>query len=490
MKKSLLSCSGHFGTVGKRTLYHLSLDRVFEKICPDKKKRLFFLSVLEKPLQCEEDILYRRLILTDFYKDASLLPALKRILSMIAQLKIDHEKEKKEHAHLSRLPYGINVYSALLNILKTHTLTLECVLRLIEELYELLEKSDAVSTGLLNIKQTAKRICVSAAYDEFLEFCSKIKNISSTDPVGLQITLDEKGYICSSILIDHQYIHYTDPNSKSKKKFFYRVDKEIQYPCVVFHAHDQLFTRLSEHALKRLIVKLQALCKHLLALFCDYDCECDYYEVALLYLNTLDEKKINYVYPKTAENYRVLEVRDLMLITELSSVNMVVPYDLTLKDNQKGALLFGENRSGKTVFLRSFGSMQVLFQAGLPVPASSGEMPICNNILTQFSESETERTSNFDVGRFEGEVRELAEIANKLREGDLVLLNETYQTTAYTEGATGLAAFLEYLQRGKIFFVAVSHLFELKKLVSHDTIMFLHSQKNYSISQDTIDDNR
>ena len=108
-------------------------------------------------------------------------------------------------------------------------------------------------------------------------------------------------------------------------------------------------------------------------------------------------------------------------------------------------------------------------------------MPVCRNILSQFSSSENEKASTFDAGRFEGEVREIALIAEQIRQGDLVLFNETYQTTAYAEGAQGLAAILEYLRRGNVFFFAVSHLTELQNLVTTDTALLLRSAENYTV---------
>ena len=481
MKTSLLYPSERFGTLGEQTLYHLSLDRAFTAICPDTEKRAFFLSVLDKPLRCVEDIEYRRAILTDFYSDVDLFVSLCKIFSALQRLKLESEEEKKEQLKLNRLPYGVSAVTALWNMLKTSAITFERTLGLIGELHDLLDRSNAVSPALSAIKESTRRVCRSSSYEETLQFCQTIQNRSSDGAIDLQIVLDEKGYICSSALIDRRFIHYTDPDLKQKKSLFHRSKEEDGAPCAVFETDKRLFSALSESAIKKLTAKVQALSGRLFEEFCGYDRECVFYDVVLRYLNALDEKRIGYVYPIPSQDYHIEGLFDLLLITEFPSPDRIVPHDLTLENGQKGAVLFGENGSGKTVFLRSFGAAQVLFQAGLPLPAARVEMPVCRNILSQFSSAENEKASTFDAGRFEGEVREIALIAEQIRQGDLVLLNETYQTTAYAEGARGLAAFLEYLRRGNVFFFAVSHLTELKDLVTTDTALLLHSAENYTV---------
>ena len=482
MKTSLLYPSARLGTLGEQTLYHLSLDRALTAICPDTEKRAFFLSVLGKPLQCMEDIEYRRAILAELYSGADLFVSICKIFSALSRLKLESEEEKKEQLKLNRLPYGISVVTALWNMLKTSAITLERALGLIRELHDLLDRSNAVSPALSAIKESTRRVCRSSSYEEALRFCQMIQNRSSEGATDLQIVLDEKGYICSSVIIDRRFIHYTDPDLKQKKSLFHRSQQEEKSdPCAVFEADKRLFSGLSESAIKKLTAKVQALSERLFEEFCGYDRECIFYDVALRYLNALEEKRIGYAYPIPAREYKIEGLYDLLLITEFPSPDRIVPHDLTLENGQNGAVLFGENGSGKTVFLRSLGTAQVLFQAGLPLPALRIEMPVCRNILSQFSSAENEKASTFDAGRFEGEVREIAQIAEQIRQGDLVLLNETYQTTAYAEGAEGLAAFLEYLRRGNVFFFAVSHLTELQNLVTTDTALLLRSAENYTV---------
>ena len=70
-----------------------------------------------------------------------------------------------------------------------------------------------------------------------------------------------------------------------------------------------------------------------------------------------------------------------------------------------------------------------------------------------------------EAGRFEEEVRLLSAAVDRAAPGELILLNEPFQTTAYAEGAEGLAAILRYLEAEGSRWVLVTHLDALPPLV-------------------------
>ena len=89
------------GTVGKKLLYHLSLDATFSVICQGLPANFHaaFLEVLSTPLVKEEDISYRREILHDFSKNPGLLERMAQSLSDFEQSKqAFHELKKEIHA--------------------------------------------------------------------------------------------------------------------------------------------------------------------------------------------------------------------------------------------------------------------------------------------------------------------------------------------------------------------------------------------------------
>jgi len=123
-----------------------------------------------------------------------------------------------------------------------------------------------------------------------------------------------------------------------------------------------------------------------------------------------------------------------------------------------GMLIHGENNSGKTVFLRSAGSAILLSQCGLPIPASGGTVSIRRRLYTQFATAEGELVSGSAAGRFEEEAAALARMLDEMEPDSLLLLNETFQTTAYGEGASGIYPILHYIADCGGAFVFVTHL--------------------------------
>lgn len=133
------------------------------------------------------------------------------------------------------------------------------------------------------------------------------------------------------------------------------------------------------------------------------------------------------------------------------------------------------------MFLRSVATMQIFAQAGLPIPAKHAVLPIYKQIITQFSEAEKEFTAGNDAGRFEQEVRELSYMVDHLGPRSLVFLNETFQTTSYEEGATGLYHVLNFFSKRGISFICVTHLRQLEHLFLEDEVLRLYTEEGYNV---------
>ena len=165
------------------------------------------------------------------------------------------------------------------------------------------------------------------------------------------------------------------------------------------------------------------------------------------------------------ENTMVMKnLSDLLLLTESMSVLPVVPNDVSCIGEGSGTLVTGKNNSGKTVYLRSVGTAVLLSQCGLPIPAESAVISVRQGVYTTFAKAEGELVPLSSAGRFEEEVAQLSSILSRVRPGSLLLLNETFQTTAYDEGAEGMYHILAYLASMGCSFIFVTHLMKLKEL--------------------------
>jgi DNA mismatch repair ATPase MutS len=121
-------------------------------------------------------------------------------------------------------------------------------------------------------------------------------------------------------------------------------------------------------------------------------------------------------------------------------------------------VLTGPNRGGKTTYTRSVGVAQVLFQAGLLVPAGSACMSPVDVIYTHFPSREESRLGQ---GRLDQEAERLAAIFRQATPSSLILLNEALAGTSALEAldlARGLVRGLRLLGARSIY---VTHLHEL-----------------------------
>jgi len=139
----------------------------------------------------------------------------------------------------------------------------------------------------------------------------------------------------------------------------------------------------------------------------------------------------------------------------------IKPNDIWFDKKLKAMLVRGENSSGKTVYLRSIGIAQFFAQAGLPVCAASGTVSVRKHIFTQFSSEEK------DLGRFEEEVKEVSLIFNSISAYDMVLFNETFQSTAYGEAVDGLCDILYILSKLDCKTIFVTHITEMFDKIQH-----------------------
>lgn len=93
-------------------------------------------------------------------------------------------------------------------------------------------------------------------------------------------------------------------------------------------------------------------------------------------------------------------------------------------------ILTGPNQGGKTVYTQAIGIVQLLFQAGLFVPARQAQISPVAGIYTHFA---SEEEFNSRQGRLSEEAARLAEIFQTLTRHGMVLLNESLASTSPRE---------------------------------------------------------
>ncbi len=452
--------------ISDKVLYHLSLDRSFSQICADKKKREYFLKILLTPLNGKDEVIFRQDVLKDFVNHPDLLEGLLSLSVRFGEL-IESQKNAGRDAR-RLLSTGTESKDAAKNILQSQALTLKRGLMFVKAFGELLSEYELTSKGLNDFSCACSEICDKPDFFELITFCSKYERFSECGYWDFGFDLNEDGYIDGYELTDHRYIRITDPEFK-KKGFSLFKKTEESYPCErLYPKKDGYFDKLAISALSELSSLFESISNQIFERFGEIGRELDFYFVASEYVKTLSEKNVPIAYPAFSRDngISVKKLYDLYLLVNQRDASQVVPNDFVLGAQNGGMLLFGDNGSGKTVYLRSVGAMQILASAGLPVPCESAETVLFNGIVTHFSESEKEFCAGNEAGRFEQEVRELSKTVDSLTPGTLVFLNEVFQSTAYSEGADALYHLLKHFSAVNIRWILVTHLTQLENRFS------------------------
>lgn len=469
-------------SLSDRILYHLSLDRSFSHIFADVNKREYFLSVLSDLTDDKNEILYRQDIVKDFVSNPTLLEQLASLSARFEELRIAQKTAGKGEYRMNAT--GTTSTDALKNILQTRALCLKRALLFIKAYGELLERFDLRSRGLKDLRSAFKEIYENSDFSRLLTFCTKYEKFSSNGFWDFRFSLNDEGRIESYELVDHKYIRVSDPDLKKKGFSLFKKAEEAAYPCQrVSPTNDDLYGQLAASALSDLSGAFAKISEQIFEKFGGVGQELVFYEVALKYINALSEKKAPICYPTFSEDnsIKVKKLYDLYLLMTKANPSDVVPNDFSLGQGG-GLLVLGGNGSGKTVYLRSIGTMHILAQAGLPIPCEIAEITPFSQLATEFSEAEKEFCEGNDAGRFEQEVRELAEMVDTLKEGSLVFLNETFQSTAYAEGAEGMYHLLKHFSALNIRWILVSHLRQLEEMFDNNEATILHTSDGYKIN--------
>ena len=138
-----------------------------------------------------------------------------------------------------------------------------------------------------------------------------------------------------------------------------------------------------------------------------------------------------------------------------------VPNDVDLAEGEL-VILTGPNMAGKSTYMRMIALIQIMAQAGAPVPADMAQVPLADRILTRVGASDhiLEGESTFMV-----EMSEMSRILNEASSRSLVLLDEVGRGTSTFDGmalAWSISEFIHDRIRCRTLFA--THYHELHQL--------------------------
>ncbi len=154
----------------------------------------------------------------------------------------------------------------------------------------------------------------------------------------------------------------------------------------------------------------------------------------------------------------VLEADGLYdLALRLVSQGDVVGNDLACQ-GVRLLVVTGANRGGKSTFLRSVGTAQVLMQAGMPVAARRFRADVRPGVLTHFRREED---ATLDHGKLDEELGRMSILVDRVAPAALVLMNESFASTNEREGSEIGRGVIEGLLDAGAAVALVTHLYDL-----------------------------
>lgn len=168
------------------------------------------------------------------------------------------------------------------------------------------------------------------------------------------------------------------------------------------------------------------------------------------------EQKISICFPKftdTCNRLAISALSDLFLVIKDGSA---VTNSFSYKDKSNW-IITGVNQGGKTTFLRSIGTAQLLAQGGYFVAAKQYVCNVYQKVFTHFPEEEDAAAKH---GLLEQELLKLSDIITDITPGSLLLLNETFATTTDYDAAYLAEELLNGIKESNITCLYVTHNYE------------------------------
>lgn len=477
---------------GKKVIIDLQVDRSFRTICPDTVIREAFLNVLLTPCTDITEIQKRIAVLNDFVRVPQMLDKLIELVRRIITAKNSWDAERSRLYSTRRVNSQdkSSVLWAAREALLLNVHFIRAVNAHIHSMYETLNMFGCVDGWLGELREAAYALSMSQQAAYISQFTEKIeKGLANAHTYDVEFQFDPEMKADPYFMRDFRYINsYEKPQKKQKMSLFslFEKDKEkkpvqaekiaesVEVPKSVVRVQgvdsDWAFETAAK-AVQETDRYLTGFLRAVIDKFSSLENELYFYKAALQYIHRFDERNVKYVYPEfrdAAENLiDIKNLSDVLLLTESMSVLSVVPNDVYFKSGggeTSGILVTGKNNSGKTVYLRSVGTAVLLAQCGLPIPCEAAVISIRRRIFTTFAAAEGELIPLSSAGRFEEEVSVISQIIDNIVPSSLLLMNETFQTTAYDEGAEGMYHILNYIAAMGCGFIFVTHLLKLKEL--------------------------
>ncbi len=409
----------------------LGLDELIAAFGVHRRHRAAVRGIFSSLVTDEPTLRWRQDVLEDFLSFPQLTDGIEALLPTLASL-------GQDTALLGR-----RTRSALLET-SDRLSELDLYTELVGQLHALLAAHDVQSQALQTLERELGAVIQRPTYGHLREELPRLREpLQSVGSITVGINLDFNLKPISAVLLAihgrdvggqqsllSRLLSADDDDERERRGLAaphrFAKDAEQRRYNELFQDVDQLLKQTAKPVAQALRRYVKTSSKTLVLL----EPELVFFVAAARMITRLQERGIPFckpdVLPASARTTRITGLHNLRLA--LCDEKPTVPSDVVFDETGRIGVLTGPNSGGKTTYLRSVGLAQVVFQAGLFVPAQEANISPVTNILTHFPRLETRQQ-----GRLEEEAERLRDLFAKVDDGSLVLLNETFSSTAFGE---------------------------------------------------------
>ncbi len=139
----------------------------------------------------------------------------------------------------------------------------------------------------------------------------------------------------------------------------------------------------------------------------------------------------------------------------------VVPLNVEIGTKYRGLLITGPNAGGKTVALKTIGSLVLMTQCGFDIPAKEGTIiSVFSRIFADIGDNQSMENA---LSTFSSHIKNISEIVGKSNNQTLAIFDEIGSGTEPNEGVALAISVLEELYQKGCIILASTHYSELKR---------------------------
>lgn len=408
----------------------LKLEEIVRSLTTNRRYMPFVRQILSTLITDDAVIAWRQAVLADFVNNPELVNVAENILPSLGNL--------KQGTHL----LGTRRRNLLLET-SDRLAELDLYTEIVQKLHTALAAADLQSTGLRLLRDSLNTLRQDANFQALCEELPVMRQpLENIVGLTIGVNLDAQMKPKSAVLLGINNQEFNDSRSMLERLIGSRTDERQETGIAPIHhltpdPEQRIFDPLFQDLDKLLMAVAQPIARELdkyvrssSSPLVRMEFELAFFVSAVRMMQR--HPHIPFCRPEIATAHQrttwIDQLHNIHLLLKTTATTRSVPSDVHFDDEGRIAILTGPNSGGKTTYLQSVGLAFVFFQAGLFIPAAQATMTPVDDILTHFPRLETS-----DQGRLAEEAERLRTIFQTATGQSLVLLNETFSSTASGE---------------------------------------------------------